>query len=160
VRAIGRLIKWLLGLSLLGGIASGVAAALARGRMHSRGSEADDDVELVVIYNGVEFQSTATALRSLSAVCWYGGGTIDLRDATLDPSGADLSLRVIFGGFRLIVPEDWRVELSVIGIFGGVGDGRPDRARADGPVLRVSGFALFGGLGVDSEALPAAAAEA
>jgi iron-sulfur cluster assembly accessory protein len=75
----------------------------------------------------------------------------NLRGATLDPAGAHLTIRAIFGGGLLVVPDDWQVDLRVIGIMGGVGDGRDARGRqADGPRLVVDGFALFGGFGITS----------
>ena len=49
------------------------------------------------------------------------------------------------------MPDDWQVELKVIGIMGGVGDTRDMRGRpADAPRLIVDGFALFGGFGISS----------
>ena len=75
---------------------------------------------------------------------------MDLRDAQLDPAGATLEINALFGGGNLVVPEDWKVETSVIGI-GGVGDGRPKYEREpDAPTLRVEGKAIFGGWGITS----------
>jgi len=42
------------------------------------------------------------------------GGTLDLRDATLDPAGATLRASALFGGGNLIVPEG-------VAMFGGWG---------------------------------------
>ncbi|MCI0583120.1 MAG: hypothetical protein L0227_09565, partial [Chloroflexi bacterium] len=70
-----------------------------------------------------------------------------------DPAGATLTVRALFGGFRLVIPATWRVELATVGIFGGIGDARDrDRIDVDGPVLRIEGFAVFGGVGIVSEA--------
>jgi hypothetical protein len=52
-----------------------------------------------------------------------------------------------------VVPVSWRVELATVGVFGGVGDARPrDVIATEGPVLRIDGFAIFGGVGIVSEA--------
>ncbi len=76
---------------------------------------------------------------------------LDLRNAKLDPGGADLTVRAIFGGGRLIVPDDWVVDVRMIAIAGGAGDARPAvERRPDAPLIVVEGFALFGGLGIDS----------
>ena len=78
---------------------------------------------------------------------WFGGGVVDLRQATLDPMGATIEVNALFGGGNLVVPEEWNVETKVAGI-GGIGDGRPQRDRSpEAPTLRVEGIALFGGLG-------------
>ena len=77
----------------------------------------------------------------------FGGGEVDLRDATLDPAGATLHVSTLFGGGSLVVPEGWNVETSLSGI-GGVGDMRPKVERSpDAPTLRVEGTNWFGGWG-------------
>jgi hypothetical protein len=153
MRSIGGILRGFLVLSLVAAIASAVAAFVARGRLTSRGGPNDDDLELVAIYNGLDFASTAPALRHVAVTAWYGGGTLDLRGATLDPAGARMTIRAIFGGFRVIVPGTWRVEVGGTGIFGAFGDGRrADLASAEGPSLRLEGFAVFGGVGIVSEA--------
>ena len=64
------------------------------------------------------------AFRGGSVTTMFGGGELDLRDATLDPAGATIHVSTLFGGGSLIVPEGWNVETSMSGI-GGVGDMRP-----------------------------------
>ena len=153
-----RLIRNLIGLVILGGIASAVGAAIAKGRMASSGTETDDEFDLVTIYDSVTFASQAAALRRGSALTWYGGGTIDLRGATLDPAGATLELRMLFGGLQLVVPPSWRVERDVTAIFGGIGDVRGFESESTGgPVLRLTGWVAFGGIGIVSEAAPGGA---
>jgi hypothetical protein len=161
------LIRSLLGLTfgllLVGSIASAIAAAMAKGRLESRAQPDDDEIDLVTIYESRDFSSTASAFRGGSVLTWYGGGTVDLRGASLDPAGATLDLKAIFGGIRLVVPETWRVDVGTVGLMGGVGDGRDrDRVAKNGPTLRLTGFAIFGGAGVVSAApdLDAAAAPA
>lgn len=151
MRIIRTLLTLFFGLFLVAGIASAVGAAILKGRLESRGEESDDEIDLVAIYEGRDFTSTASAFRGGSVLAWYGGGTVDLRGATLDPAGATLDLRAIFGGIQLVVPETWHVERSTVGIFGGTGDGRDlDRVSPDGPTLYLTGYAIFGGAGIVS----------
>jgi predicted membrane protein len=111
-----------------------------------------DEVDLVAAFAPLDFRSTSTAFRGGRVETWFGGGVVDLRDATLDPMGATIEVNALFGGGNLIVPEDWNVETHVTGI-GGAGDGRPARDRApEAPTLRVEGMALFGGWGISSQA--------
>jgi hypothetical protein len=99
----------------------------------------------------MEFHSTADSFRGGTVTTWFGGGTLDLRHATLDPAGATIRTSTLFGGGNLIVPDDWRVETALMGI-GGAGDGRPSgNPPAGAPTLRLEGLALFGGWGVTSE---------
>jgi hypothetical protein len=153
MRPIRTIILTLFGLTILTAIASAIAAAVAKERLVSRAGETDDDIDLVTIYTGQDFQSKATAFRGGNVLTWYGGGTVDLRQATLDPAGATLNVKTIFGGFRLVVPETWKVEQRTMAIFGGVGDGRdPSLVDELGPTLVLQGFALFGGIGIVSKA--------
>jgi hypothetical protein len=150
---VRNLIRFVLGISLLGGIASAIAAAVAKGRLASRGTETDDEIDLVTIYDGLEFESRAAAFRGGSVLCWYAGVTLDLRAARLDPAGATLNVRAIFGGMQLVVPPSLRVENRIRSVLGGVGDVRDPVSHAgDGPTLTLEGFAAFGGVGVTTEA--------
>ncbi len=135
-------------------VASAVAAVLAS-RRRSQVVRADDpeldEVQLVAIFEPLSFRSRAAAFRGGTLELWFGGGIIDLRDATLDPAGAVLTVRAIFGGCQVVVPESWQVVTRVQGL-GGAGDARPAADRAvDGPVLTIEGIAIFGGLGVSSD---------
>jgi hypothetical protein len=153
MRTIRTLLALVFGLFLVGGAATALAAVYAKGRVESHGGEDDDEFDLVTIYSGRDFASRAKALRRWSALSWFGGGTVDLRGATLDPAGASGTTRSIFGGLRVVVPETWRIEDDTIAIFGGVGDGRKtDRIDESQPVLHLDGFAIFGGIGIVSEA--------
>ena len=82
MRTIRTLLTLFFGLFLLGGIASALAAAYARGRIEEHGAEAADEFDVVAIYGARDFPSKAKALRRWSALSWYGGGTADLRGAT------------------------------------------------------------------------------
>ena len=108
-----------------------------------------DEIELSGIFRSFEFVSTSTAFRGGTMVCWYGGGSLDLREATLDPAGAVLTVRAIYGGAQILVPGDWRVTTAMRGFAGGAGDDRDPLAQADdAPQLTIEGLAFFGGVGI------------
>ena len=132
-------------------VAAMVGAARAKREAPPLPDAADDLVDLQAIFDSLDFHSTATAFRGGTLTTWFGGGNLDLRDATLDPMGARLEVRAIFGGGSILVPDEWDVSVRVKGI-GGAGDARPARDRgADAPRLEIEGIALFGGFGVVSE---------
>ena len=148
---IGRLFRLAIVGVVISSIAGMIAAAVTKRRTPSVGDAASDEVALVTIFDGLEFESTASAFRGGSLLCWYGGGDVDLRGATLDPAGARLTVRLLFGGGRLLVPDEWEVDLETMAILGGVTDTREARIRpTDAPRLIVDGFAAFGGLAVFS----------
>lgn len=153
MRALRTIFGLFVGLTFLTAIASALGAAVMKRRLPAQSDESDDEIALATIYSGRDFQSRSRAFRGGSVLTWYGGGTVDLRGATLDPTGARLTVRAIFGGLRLVVPETWQVEHRLTAIVGGIGDARDaDAILADRPTLVIDGFALFGGIGIVSDA--------
>jgi hypothetical protein len=148
---IGRLIALSTGGLALASVAGMFAAHAAKRRIEPVDAPDADEVRLVAIFEPLSFRSTATHLRGGTIDCWYGGGVIDLRGAVLDPGGAHLQVRAIFGGAQIVVPATWRVTSSVAGI-GGLGDGRPHiDLETNAPHLTIDGLVIFGGFGVTSE---------
>jgi len=154
------MLRWASRFLLIASLATAVAALVSlvtalvlRQRLVPRGGAADDDVELVGILGGQELVSTAARFRSARINAMFGGGTLDLRSATLDPAGATIHIPALFGGGMVVVPPSWPVILALTGVLGGARDTRDptivDPAR---PRLRVEGFAAFGGLVVLGDA--------
>lgn len=48
----------------------------------------------------------------------FGGITLDLCGARLDPAGATIT--ATFGGIDIIVPRGWRIAMKGTPIFGGI----------------------------------------
>jgi hypothetical protein len=129
-----------------------VAYAKLLGRESTHPVPDADELDLVTTFGQVGYESQAASFRGGEVTTWFAGGALDLRGARIDPAGATLRTQTVFGGLNLVVPADWRVETSVLPIFGGVGDGRPGgNPPAGAPTLRLEGIALFGGWGITSE---------
>ena len=164
VRSLARLLGLVIGASLLAGIVSALAAVGYKKKTPPRPHAAADQIDLVVVMDGARLASTAASFRGGRVICWYAGVDLDLRDATFDPAGADLEVRTVFGGTRIVVAPGVPVAASGPAIFGGrtteTNGHAVDAAR---PGLRVTGFTLFGGLQVlvaePGEAIEAWAAE-
>jgi hypothetical protein len=140
------------GLLAIGAFAGFVGAAkLAKRALPSVGDPDSDEVALTAIFDGVDLRSNATAFRGGSALAWFGGIDLDLREAQLAPE-ARLSTSAIFGGVRVRVPSGWRVVSSLRARGGGVdvSGHQPDDPAA--PVLVVEGIAAFGGVAVERAA--------
>ena len=89
--------------------------------------------------------------KGADLVAIFGGGGLDLRNATMSVDEAVVSVNAIFGGFEIRVPETWLVDVHVAGIFGGHEDKthQPDPRLVPNPKrLTVRGATIFGGLGV------------
>lgn len=152
---MGGLVRSLVRLALLGWVAAWVVAVVGAIAVRRRTTAVDapdaDEVVLVGIFGPLDFRSTASGFRGGLVECWMGGGVIDLRSATLDPDGADMTLRAVFGGGQLLVPASWTVTTDVRGL-GGIADGRPGEGRVPGgPELRIDATVLFGGFAIASE---------
>jgi len=149
--AIGRITAVFTGGLVLASVVGAIAARSAKQRIVKVDDPEADEIRLAAIFEPLSFRSTASSFRGGSVDCWYGGGVIDLRDATLDPAGARLQVRAIAGGAQILIPETWAITTKVVGI-GGIGDGRPRvEHAADAPQLAIEGVVLFGGFGVASE---------
>lgn len=100
------------GLLVLGATTAAWISGLMLARKLTRGDEGSDDFQLATIMGGREFHSHARQLRSGTVITSLGGIELDLREATLDPSGADLELRTTMGGIEVRVPQYWVVEVD------------------------------------------------
>lgn len=113
-------------------------------------AESDDRIDAFVIFGGMDRRVQSDAFQGGSAVALFAGAEFDLRDSQLDPAGADLSLSAAFGGIELIVPENWKVRVTGLPIFGGWSNKTRLRDQTDGggPQLNVRCVAAFGGIDV------------
>ena len=136
---------------IVGMIAGAIAALRAKQRIGPNTMPDADDIAASAIFGPLDYHSTAANLRGGSLELWYGGGVLDLRDATLAPEGATLAVKVVFGGGQVLVPPDWRVIANVQGL-GGVQDVREAKGYAEGaPTLTIEGTVIAGGFAVQSE---------
>lgn len=87
--------------------------------------------------------------RHLKVVAIMGGADLDLRNAVLAPGITEIEVLAIMGGVDLLLPPGVRVESIGMGIMGGFEDSSGDASEPypDQPVIRLSGFALMGGVG-------------
>ena len=79
----------------------------------------------------------------------FGSSDVDLRRATIVDEGTTITIITIFGGVRLLVPEDWIVNNQTRAVFSDVVSKRiPPATPRD--QLTLSGLCLFGGVEVKS----------
>ncbi len=149
------MLKRIIGLGVAAAAVSMVAAAatahnLKRTLVPTTDPSADEIVA-VAIFGPLDFRSTSRNYRCGLLECWYGGGVLDLRDATLAPEGATLQVRAVFGGGQILVPATWKVVSTVRGM-GGLQDIREAKGyAADAPELVIEGILIAGGFAVSSE---------
>lgn len=144
VIAVVKVVVLLAGLAALGQVLA---------RRKTVGDETSDEFAIAAYVGGVQRTCRAGSLRSGSVSVVLGGVDLDLREAVLDPAGADLDLSASWGGVSLTVPREWRVLVEEKATLGGV-DARvtpPDELPDDAPLLRVVAGARFGGVSIQAK---------
>lgn len=128
-----------------------IAAAIARGRLHSEGGEQADDVKVVAIFDGERLRSRAAAFHAGQVIAWYGAADLDLREARLDAGGARLRAIAIFGAVRVVVPPEMPVVVDRVAFAGGV-EVDADENAGRSPAVVVEARAIFGSVQVTTHA--------
>ena len=103
------------------------------------------------VFGGGERRFVSADFRGGQANAVFGGFNIDLRETKMASDRATVDVFCFCGGGELRVPEDWNVILKVVPIFGGTDDKSRHAAAVPGTgqkELLVTGFILFGGLGI------------
>ncbi len=80
----------------------------------------------------------------------FGGSEFDFKDTKMSEEGCVIDVFTMFGGSKLIVPQDWQVKSDVLSLFGGFGDKRTIRPSDidQSKTLLIKGFVMFGGIEV------------
>jgi hypothetical protein len=84
----------------------------------------------------------------LYAVSLMGGVHLDFRDAALLEGVTEVLVLAFMGGVQVIVPPDLDVDANGIGLMGGFTHLTQRAAEPGGPLLRIRGVSLMGGVDV------------
>lgn len=106
----------------------------------------------LAIFGGFQRKGAWTCPRQLRIIAAFGGAELDFREAELAPGVTELKITAAFGGVELIVPPTLAVECDASAIFGGFEEihRAPRAVDPDRPVLRITGFAMFGGVSIET----------
>jgi hypothetical protein len=128
-----------------------IAALFTKRVLPSRGDATSDELALVAVFDGIDLRSEASEFKGGSMLAWFGGISLDLRDAVL-ADGARLSVNTFLGGIAVTTPPNWRIEGNARAVFGGVKVDTPAQDDPDAPVLTIEGRALLGGIAIGDSA--------
>ena len=111
-----------------------------------------DRKRLLCILGGVDKKGRWTVPRALRVVCFWGGATLDFRDAELARGVTELRVTCVMGSCHIIVPPWLAVEIDGTAILGGFdemdrGHSAPDPGRA---LLRIRGLCVMGGFSCET----------
>lgn len=102
----------------------------------------------VAILGGFSRKGDWVVPKDFTAICFMGGGEIDLRDARFSEREVSIHIVAIMGGCEVIVPEDATVFVTGVGIMGAFEHSIAGSGTPDGPVIRINGVAIMGGVDV------------
>jgi predicted membrane protein len=112
----------------------------------------DDRIDTVTIFGSVKKNIISKNFKGGEATCVFGGAEINLGQADIN-GRADIELTQVFGGAKLIVPADWKIQTNeLVCLMGGFEDKRKNLSPTPDPnkVLSIRGTCIFGGIEIKS----------
>ncbi|MGW4226198.1 DUF1707 SHOCT-like domain-containing protein [Streptomyces bauhiniae] len=104
----------------------------------------------VAVLSGFQRKGRWTMPKKFSCFAFMGGGEIDLREAFFADREVEINCVAIMGGLEVIVPPGVEVVVRGIGIMGGFEHlDRDEPGDPGAPRVIISGFAFWGGVGVE-----------
>jgi hypothetical protein len=116
---------------------------------------ADRESHLAIL-SGLSRKGVWVVPQHMSILCMMGGAELDLRQAKFAAQEVVITINAFMGGAQVIVGPNTRVHMEGTGIMGGYSgpSGLVDADVDDGsPVVRIKGFAIWGGVSVERKHL-------
>lgn len=112
--------------------------------------EATGDWESVVIF-GENKNIISKDFKGGEMVTIFGGSELNMMQADINGM-VTIEVVQIFGGTKLIVPSNWKIQTSeLVSVFGGISDKRAVSTTADPTkLLNIKGASVFGGIDIRS----------
>jgi len=105
-----------------------------------------DFVKIDCVFNSSNRIVHSDNFRGGDITSIFGDIKLDLTNAKLAPGINTLKVDTIFGGVRIRVPQDWKVQLNITSVFGGFDDKRYNiSTESQEGTLIINGSAIFGG---------------
>jgi DUF1707 SHOCT-like domain/Cell wall-active antibiotics response LiaF, C-terminal len=133
-------------------VAPGIRAAPAAAAQPDLPLPAHESASIVAIFGGSERRGRWLVEPHTDIYTLFGGVNLDFREAVLTQREVTLNITCVFGGVDVKVPEGVRVTDSGTAIFGGRSISGDDPDDPNAPVIRLTGFTLFGGVNVERKA--------
>ncbi|MDN5203064.1 LiaF-related protein [Fulvivirgaceae bacterium BMA10] len=115
----------------------------------SGGSGEDMDyIDEVSVFGGGDKTISSNNFKGGKITSIFGGCELNLKNAKLGEGRKVIDVFAIFGGAKLIVPEDWNVRVEVFPLFGGFSDKRkldPNVIPDPRKEIFIKGIVIFGG---------------
>lgn len=119
-------------------------AAVVPARVGGRGSSS----VAIAIMAGATRKGAWTVPPTFTAFALMGGVQIDLTDARFEDTETTIQAFATMGGIEIIVPDDVTVHVTGIGFMGAFEDNAGVIGPPGSPVVKITGFAFWGGVEV------------
>ena len=103
----------------------------------------------IAVLSGFERKGPWVVPENFTAVAFWGGGQLDLREARFETPEVTIRVFAVMGGVEVLVPEDAEVHVTGLGILGGFDHKASGPAAPGAPRIVVTGLAFMGGVGVE-----------
>jgi predicted membrane protein len=109
----------------------------------------EDYINAVTVFGGAKKVIISKDFKGGEATTFFGGAEINLTQADINGK-AELELVQVFGGTKLVVPSNWKIQTEeLVSVFGGLDDKRKNITTPDpDKVLVLKGTCVFGGIDI------------
>ena len=115
----------------------------------ARHEVANAKIRMTSFFGSSKNQISIQQFRGGRVYALFGSNYIDLRHATIADEGATINIITSMGSVRLLVPEDWAVNIQTRAVVGGVASKRVAPTSPAGQ-LTLTGLCLFGSVEIKS----------
>jgi len=109
----------------------------------------DSVIDEMAIFGGGDRVMSSQNFQGGKVTAVFGGLNYNMLKAKLAPGENYIDVLCLFGGMKLIVPEDWNIKIRVVSLFGGFNDKhryrRPEFSTENNAQLIIKGTVIFGG---------------
>lgn len=115
-------------------------------------STCEDFIRINSVFSGVKRTVLSKNFKGGTISCAFGGAEIDMTQADINGKIV-LRMEEVFGGIKLMIPNNWVVQNEIDGVFHGVDDKRninpPIQSNPD-KILVLKGSCVFAGIEIRS----------
>jgi predicted membrane protein len=111
-------------------------------------STAAPTVSGVAVMGSFNRKVVSTAFERADLTALMGGGKLDLREASIAGRSAVVEVFALMGGFEIMVPTTWDVDVEVLPLMGNCDDKTMRHPEGTAPRLIVRGFVMMGGVDI------------
>lgn len=106
----------------------------------------ENNIDIFTFMSGVETHNRSQQFKGGKATAIMGAIEIDLRGASLYNNVGQVEFTSVMGSIEIIVPENWRVEVSGIPLLGSIENKSRYNTDQNSQTLRINAFVLMGSI--------------